>query len=249
MIGTTLDALTPGPADYWDREASVTVALLDPGDTLASVMEADVLNGANAALIGEEIVQFTSATLTAPGQYRLSGFLRGRKGTEGAIATHQTGERFVFLIGGGVLRPVVETSEIGVARHFKAASVGTLVSDAESVEFTDTGRALRPYAPVHLAGRRDGDDLVVTWIRRTRLDASWLDGVDAPLGEEAEAYEVDILDAADTVVRTLSATTSTVTYLAADQIADFGAVPVSVRVRVHQLSARVGRGMPTEGIL
>lgn len=249
VIGTTLDTLAPGPADYWDRATSVTVAFLDDGDTLASVMEADVLNGANAALIGEEIVQFTSATLTAPGQYRLSGFLRGRKGTEGAIAGHVPGERFVLLTGGGILRPAIEASEIGVARHYKAASVGTLVSDAESVEFTDTGRALRPYAPVHLAGRRDGDDLVISWIRRTRFDAPWLDGVDAPLGEETEAYEVDILDAEGAIVRTLSTTMPTVTYAAADQIADFGAAQSAVEVRVYQLSARVGRGLPQEGIL
>lgn len=248
VIGTVLDALAPGPADYWDRNASVTVALLDPNDTLASVMEADALNGANAAVIGDEIVQFATAILLAPGTYRLTGFLRGRKGTEAAIAGHGPGERFVLLIGGGILRPAIEASELGVTRHFKAASVGTLLSDAEPVEFTDTGQALRPYAPVHLAGRRDGDDLVVTWIRRTRFDAPWLDGVDAPLGEASESYEVDILDAQGAVLRTLATDAPTVTYAAADQIADFGAVPLAVKVRVHQLSARVGRGMPAEGI-
>ncbi|GAB4511257.1 MAG: hypothetical protein Tsb0019_06550 [Roseibium sp.] len=249
VIGTALDVLAPGPADYWDRDAGVTVALLDSGDTLASVMEADALGGANAALVGEEILQFTTATLTAPGTYRLSGLLRGRKGTEGAIATHQTGERFVLLTGGGVLRPVVETSEIGALRHYKAASVGTLLSDAEPIAFADTGRSLRPYAPAHLEGHRQGDDLVLSWIRRTRLDAPWLDGVDAPLGEEAESYEIDILDDAGAVLRTLASTVPTVTYLTADQTADFGAPQPAIKVRVFQLSARVGRGLPQEGVL
>ena len=249
VIGIVLEALPPGPVDYWDRDASVTVSLLDPGDTLASVLEVDVLNGANAALIGDEIVQFTTAELIAPGEYRLSGLLRGRKGTEGAIAGHVPGERFVLLTGGGILRPTVEMSEIGIARAYKAASVGTLVSDATPLEFTDTGRSLKPYAPVHLKGERQGDDLVITWVRRTRLDAPWLDGVDAPLGEASESYEVDILDAAGAVVRTLATDVPTVTYTAADQIADFGAAQPAVTVRVYQLSARIGRGSPAEGIL
>ncbi|MBK5911473.1 hypothetical protein CCR85_08210 [Rhodothalassium salexigens] len=247
VIGTTVDALTPGPADYWDRRATVTVSLLDPAQRLASVAEAEVLDGVNAAVIGDEIVQFTTATLVAPAQYRLSGLLRGRKGTEAAIAGHGAGERFVLLTGGGIERMALEVSEFGLPRTYKAAALGTRVSDATAIAFTWTGRSGRPLAPVHLRGRRDGDDLVLSWIRRTRLEAPWLDGVDVPLGEETQAYDVDILDARGAVVRTLSTSQPTVTYTGADQVADFGAVPAILTVRVYQLSARFGRGLPTEG--
>ncbi|MBB4212676.1 phage tail protein [Rhodothalassium salexigens] len=247
VIGTTDEALAPGPADYWDRRAEVTVSLLDPEHSLASVTEADVLTGANAAVIGDELVQFATADLVAPGQYRLSGFLRGRKGTEAAIAGHQPGEPFVLLTGGGIQRVTMAVAELGIERAYKAASVGTLVSDATPLAFTWTGRSGRPLAPVHVQARRDGDDLIWSWIRRTRLDAPWLDGVDAPLGEGAEAYEVDILDDQGAVVRTLRVTRPTATYTGADQLADFGALRDTMTLRVHQLSARFGRGLPAEG--
>ena len=65
-----------------------------------------------------------------------------------------------------------------------------------------------------------------------------------PLAEETEAYEVEILDGT-TVKRTLSTTTTSVTYTSAHQIADWGALlgpDDTLDVRIHQLSALVGRG-------
>ncbi len=67
-----------------------------------------------------------------------------------------------------------------------------------------------------------------------------------PLGEEIEAYEVEILDGA-TVKRVLSTATPSAVYTAAQQTADWGA-PLgpgdSVTIRIYQLSALVGRGAP-----
>ena len=67
-----------------------------------------------------------------------------------------------------------------------------------------------------------------------------------PLGEELEAYDVEILDGA-TVKRVLSTATTNAVYTAAQQSADWGA-PLgpgdSVTVRIFQLSALVGRGAP-----
>ena len=67
-----------------------------------------------------------------------------------------------------------------------------------------------------------------------------------PLAEELEAYEVEILDGA-TVKRVLSTATTSATYTAAQQSADWGA-PLgpgdNLTVRIFQLSALVGRGAP-----
>ena len=65
-----------------------------------------------------------------------------------------------------------------------------------------------------------------------------------PLAEETEAYEVEILDGA-TVLRTLAASTTSVTYSAAQQLADLGALlgpGDTLDLRIYQLSAMVGRG-------
>ncbi len=88
----------------------------------------------------------------------------------------------------------------------------------------------------------------LSWVRRTRASAdSWnLDEV--PLGEEREAYAVDILSGT-TVVRTLSAATPTVLYAAADELTDFGAPQTSIKMSVSQLSASVGRGFAAQAVL
>ena len=250
VIGTTAGALAPAAPWYPDEASSVIVNLLNPGDTLASISNIELLNGANAAAIGNEIVQFRTATLLAPGQYQLSGLLRGRKGTEDAIAGHAAGDRFVLLSAPGIVRPVLETGEFNIERTYKVASVGTSLVDAPATVFTHSARYGRPYAPAHLKGGRNGaGDLAIAWIRRTRLDAPWADGVDAPLGESSEAYQVDILDGGGAVKRTINVTTPAATYLAADQVADFGSAQAAIRVRVQQISSRVGRGLPSEKIL
>ena len=90
-------------------------------------------------------------------------------------------------------------------------------------------------------------DLTIRWTRRSRALAadSW-QALEVALAEELEAYELEILDGA-IVKRRLSTTTTSVTYTAADQTADWGA-PLgpgdTLAVRIVQLSALVGRGTP-----
>jgi hypothetical protein len=78
-----------------------------------------------------------------------------------------------------------------------------------------------------------------------------LDLARGPLAEESEAYEFQILYAA-TVLRTLATATTSVTYSAAQQIADWGALlgpGDTLDVRIYQLSAPVGRGEPKAATL
>jgi hypothetical protein len=79
---------------------------------------------------------------------------------------------------------------------------------------------------------------------RTRIGGGWRDGTGvAPLSEDSEAYEVDVLDGADgSVLRTLTGDTNSVTYAAADIVTDFGSAPTDLYVRIVQISAVIGRG-------
>ena len=96
---------------------------------------------------------------------------------------------------------------------------------------------------MHIQGSRNGGgDLNISWIRRTRYSGEWRDLVDVPLNEASEVYEVDILDGAGQVVRTLSSTSASITYTAADQTTDFGAPQSTLDIAVYQVSAAVGRG-------
>lgn len=248
-MGTVAGTLGAGPADFWDGANSLSVTLLHGDMTLQSRPELAVLNGANAALVGDEIVQFRTAVLEGDGSYTLSGLLRGRRGTEHAIATHGAGENFTLLTGGGLQGVEPGFTALGKDYLYKGVSVGLALEDVTAQTFTYAGLHFMPFAPVHVAGARNGGgDLAVSWVRRTRGAGDWLDGADVPLAEETEAYEVDILDGAN-VVRTLTAATPTVTYTAADQTTDFGSTQSSVDVAIYQMSATVGRGHPAYATL
>ena len=240
-MGRALNVLPDGGAQVFDVISSVNVSLLGQA-SLQSVTELALLNGANLALLGQELIQFRQAVLIEPGQYQLSGLLRGRLGTEWASASHVAGEPFV-LLDGKPTRTAISNALIGLARDYKAVSFGTTLSAAASQNFTYRGVALKPYSPVHLSAERSiGGDITLRWIRRSRLGGTWQDAVDAPLNESAERYDVEVLSGASVVRSWLGLSAAEASYSASEQLADFGSVQSSLAVRVYQLSAQVGRG-------
>jgi hypothetical protein len=86
---------------------------------------------------------------------------------------------------------------------------------------------------------------MLSWIRRDRSPGSdgW-EQTEIPMSESSERYDVEILDAAGDVVRTVSAiATPSLTYTASDIATDFpGGLPSPFRFNVYQLSTTVGRG-------
>lgn len=245
-MGSATEALGEASPCLWDEANRVEVVLLN--GELESVTELAVLNGANAALLGEEIIQFRNATLTAPGVYSLSGLLRGRLGTESAIAIHEAGERFV-LLDARLSRMGMPIGMLGLSRLYKPVSIGHTLAQTDAESFTWNAVSLKPYAPVHITGTRDGGgDLTIRWIRRTRTGGDWRDNADVPLGEAQEAYELDVFDGAD-IVRTITVNAATATYTATEQTADFGSPQSSISIRVYQLSAMVGRGRAGEATI
>jgi hypothetical protein len=253
VTGVTLDALPTGATSRLDRATSIRVKL-DQG-ALASVTEIALLGGANAAAVQNddgawEVLQFQSAVLTAPATYTLTGFLRGQAGTEHAMREPlAAGARFV-LLDGAPARVDITADEIGLAYTWKCGPASRDIGSPHylHVGHTFTGEALKPLSPVHVRGVRDSGDLAISWVRRTRIGGDTWDGIDVPLGEENERYEIDILDGSD-VVRTLTATSPAATYTAADQTTDFGAPQSTIALRIHQLSATRGRGTPREAVL
>jgi hypothetical protein len=251
VIGETLDDLPAGPTARW-QPAGFRVKLY--GGALSSMPDTAVLAGANVAAVRHgsgawEVIQFAQAELTAERTYTLSRLLRGQAGSEWAIEpVLAAGSAFVLLDpqivtlarGIGALERTLQLRVVAVGRD-------SADSSALALEATPHATALRPLAPVRVRAMRDDGGVTICWIRRTRADGdSWTGEV--PLGEDSERYEVDILSGT-TVVRTLSITTSSVLYAAADELADFGMAQSSLTVRVAQLSATVGRGFAAEKTL
>jgi hypothetical protein len=250
IIGELVWALWPGPVDRWDDANVVRVKLYN--GALASVSADQVLNGANVFAIEAdrewEIVQARNCALVAPGEYDLSGFLRGRLGSAHAIrAPHPVGARIVAL-NQRLARASLGAHEWGEAIAFVAPPYGRAASDPRAATLTATlpHAAVRPWAPAHVRGVRQGSaDVALTWMRCARADGdAWGEG-EPPLGEPAEAYRLEILSGL-TPVRTVETAVPSYLYSAAHQTADFGAPPLSLAIRVMQLRATGAPGLKTE---
>lgn len=240
--GYATDVLAaPASPWLWDRGNSVNVAL--QVGTLTGCTEADIDASPtrNLCLIGDELANFTTATLEGDGTYTLSGFKRGRRGTEWACDSHAV--RDVFLLLNTAQDIEAGLSEVGTALSFKAITQGRTESGAFPIPVDFTGASLKPYSPVSLAAVIDGADWDLSWTRRTRVGGAWTSGTSVPLSEASEEYELEIMDGA-TVKRTVTGLTSPAyTYASADQTTDFGAPLTSAPTfRVYQISDAVGRG-------
>lgn len=241
-------------AGVWDHSSEIVVKLAHPGLSLAAPasLEAFYL-GENAIALGNEdhweIVQFFRVTANGDGTFTLRDFLRGRKGTEWAIKDQGSGSRFVVLEDPEVQSQAFSLGRIGVSTLIKAVTFnGSLNLEAADEEIFDAV-ACKPYAPVQVVGTKHASgDFTISWVRRARKNAGWLNSIDVPLDEPFESYEVEILDDAfSSVKRTIVDFGSPLTYTNAQATADFGSNPATIGLRIYQISSRVGRGYVGEG--
>jgi len=246
-MGTTSGALDDFlGGNVFDERNSVTVTIGPGGGALSNATADAVLNGAKTYLIGDELVQAKNADLIAPSTYLLSGFLRGRRGTEWQMAGHVAGERFVDM--STVVRVPLAFSELGQAFLYKAVSLGSTLASATSSSFTSRGAALRPYSPVHVGGGHDASgNVTINWQRRTRIGGAWVDFADVPLSETTELYVLQVWNSTYTVcARVVTGLTSpTFAYTSAMQVTDFGANQQTIYITVGQLGA-YGLGVQTK---
>jgi hypothetical protein len=217
----------------------------------SSTTYSGLLVGTNVAIVGDEIIHFRDAALEVNGSYTIRGLLRGRRGSEYAMAQHAIGDRFIVVSAATIFRVPQDTAGIGMTRLYKAVSAGTTLAAATEKTFTNLGTGLKPYACVHLGGGRNAaGDVTLNWVARTRISGEWRDAVDVPVGEASEGYVVEIYSSSayTTIMRTISGLTSpSATYSVADQVADFGSQQSDVYFRVFKLSAVVGPGHAASG--
>ncbi len=244
-----------GPVSRFDLGNALVVDLYS--GTLESVTDITLLGGANAL-----------AVETGAGQWEIVQAGAGRADRAGAIPADPTAARPARnrrgdgqhgadrRAGGGAGHgrgqplPISE-ADLGLPWNWRIGPASRPVSDETFVAttFTPEGAGLRPFSVAHVEQpwrtARSPGDLTIRWTRRSRsLAADTWGAGDVPLAEDSEAYEVEIRDGS-TVKRTLTTTTTSVLYTAAQQTADWGA-PLgpgqSLAIRIYQLSALIGRG-------
>ncbi len=248
VMGVTESPLPAAQAGLIDRGPALRVRL--SSGELSSVDLLAMLNGANAAVIGDgsvdnwEVFQFASAVLVGEGLYDLSLRLRGQAGSDALMPQEWPAGSLFVLLDGAPRQIDLALSARGLSRHYRIGPSGRAVDDPVYVheQHAFSGIGLRPLAPVHLRAVRDGaGDLGLSWIRRTRIDGDSWQSVEVPLGEDSESYLVRVIDSAGAVRREATTSTPAWTYPAAQQAADGVSAPFDIAVA--QISASFGPGL------
>ena len=227
VVGTALGAPAAVGSALIDERSAFEVELLNESMWLESRSDAALADGANLALLGEELIQFGSAEPLGERRFRLSRLLRGRRGTDWAAALHAPGESFVLIEAGSLAAVDAPLGSLGGEARLLAQGLG----DPEGVPAVRpvTGEAMRPPPPVHLrALRLANGDLALSWVRRSRSGWVWLSGIDTPLGEESESYRLTLAGAG--FIRSVTVSTPAYLYGAAEQAADGLSGPLAVEV-------------------
>lgn len=160
VMGTLSTALAVGPVPYPDTVNSAVVTLLRSDMSLTPATFTEMMNRTNLAIIGDELVNFSEVEQIGDTEWRIGGFLRGRKGTP--VAGHPAGTRFV-LLNLGILDTVeAEPFELDRQLTFRITSSGS-ETPSQTKTITYRGNSQRERMPAYLRARRDGANLIVTW--------------------------------------------------------------------------------------
>ncbi|HFB54456.1 MAG TPA: hypothetical protein ENJ46_00910, partial [Hellea balneolensis] len=241
-VGNLITELHGGPVGRFDQQESVDIYL--PGATLSSLNRIDVLGGGNMLAVDNghewEIFQCQQAELIATDTYRISGFLRGLYGTDEFVHTDiPVGSRIVSLSSGW--------QELKLAHGVRGNDMDFSFTvkdrpDSETVSLLYKGQHVRPLSPVHAKAHITGDNLAVTWIRRTRIGGDDWVSLDVPLGEAAEVYEVDFSVEGD-VFYTQQVFEPRLDIVLALLEAENGGALNYITLTIYQISQSYGRGV------
>jgi hypothetical protein len=187
-----------------DELSTVTVRLFNASQALMNADMAALMDGANLALLGEELIQFGRAEELEAGLYRLSSLLRGRRGTEWAASTHVVGEGFWLTDPGVAVAIELSPSAVGSTLTATAHGIGD-VAPLPVAERLVSGEAMRPLAPCHVRLWRDGATVHASWVRRSHRGWAWNDGVEVGEDPFPEIYRLTLAGSGGQAVSQTSA--------------------------------------------
>lgn len=248
-VFTASDVLGTGRSDVVDHASSVTVTPDWVGADLYDVSWAQLMGLGNLAAFGAEgrweIIAFMSATASGD-DYVLSGFLRGLYGSEHAMNQHAIGDKLVMLDLTTIDYMSLPSSALGSPRLYRAVTIGDSIATAAEQTATCAGVSLKPLSPCYYRGYRNPAtyDWNVSWYYRSRFPVDPFSGVETPIGEASERYNVELWNSSfTTLIRSFTGLTSAAfTYTNAQQIADSGVLSDTLYLRIAQVSAAVGDG-------
>ena len=207
-MGVVESALPIADVRHTETDLTSTMRVRMIYGTLSSKTRLEVLNGANLAIVGKEIIQFQNATEVSTGVYDIDTIFRGRFGTNWDIPNRAIGEPFVLVDVTTVRRVIPAIHELNQYKPIRVSTFRQKLDTARRKDIKHEGNGMKPLSPCKFrGGTPDNSDFQLYWYRRTRVGGEQVDGVkEVPLAEETEAYEVDLFSDADfsILLRTMS---------------------------------------------
>lgn len=242
VFGIAESALADVENPYvWDRTNTVTVFVKN-GD-LTGLPEADVLNRENVAILGSEIIAFSGVTDNGDGSYTLDTLLRGLRGTDVNTGSHSAGEIFFLLDNANIKRIEDILANKDTTFYYTSITNNTLEYSFDSTAFTNTALGMKPYSVAHLSAYpNSSNEIVIDWVRRGRTNNEWANGIDVPLGESSELYDIEYYVEGVLEATTSNDTTEGYTLSSADRVTYIGDGVWPVYIHCYQKNAEYGRG-------
>jgi hypothetical protein len=249
LVGNTYKEATFGlvavatpSKDYHVWDETTTISVVIKANDLTSVSAADVMAGKNRCMVGQEVIGFKNAVLTAPKTYTLSGLLRGRQGTEQYVGTHVANELFV-LLDDAILRMDWLDNDRMTTKKYKVITIGSTLDKVTGEDVFMVSNNTLMWAPTNTKCQKIGSDFQVSYSARTRFDNDLKDFSTTNNDADWAGFGIQVMDGV-TVKKSYTTTSETWVYTAAMQTADFGSVQSSLSVKVAQLSQKYGAGYP-----
>jgi hypothetical protein len=218
----------------------------------------------NLAMLGNELIQFVTATDLGGGLWRLTGLLRGRFGTETFVNNRAAGEKFILITNntGTIDNGSIMKKELPIVES-RGTMKGTLSIITNNPDQPKTyGNwdhfSKRPFdvSNVEITFDTSPDAYTLSWDKRSRAVYDYADdGVedaDFVVDEEVLEFEIVLADTdtgvssidASTYLRKVRVNTTTYTYSLADQTADgFDFTTDTLYVWVYQISSSIDDGL------
>lgn len=243
-MGYAYTKLEPPPVEIgalrWDQVSDVYVQLYS--GTLQSVTDTQLLSGANAFVVGKEIIQARDVVALGGGTYHLTYLLRGRRGTEEFMYDHDVND--VFVAASQMTFVPMQLANRGVPMNFRLTPMGsdlpTLLTYAPQL------MSARPRRPEYLKATRNGvGDMTISFrvsIRRMEELPNVGESIPdySPQLSRVRVYSGDWSTVRHEFVLTDA---TTYTYTATQQNADFGFLLDAANVGVAQYSPYYGYGV------
>lgn len=239
-MGAAITLLPPHNPSLIDETSALEVQLFNDSMEIAELEGSALSPDAPYFWLEGEFVRCGNIEALGSGRYRFSHFQRGCFGGDAAVYGHSSGDRFILLER--------DTARLVVEREFANGDLVTIdavgLGDIAAVSATTAVTALSttPLAPVHVSAKRAQDgSVVISWIRRSRIDGGWRDGVDQVLSEDGEQYRILLLVEGVAIAEWLTSSSPH-----SIPSAEFTALPISSGVEAVFAVRQIGRHAQSE---